>query len=204
LRGHTDGTELPFADANFEMEVQEYQQGGIVEPGGGGTVTKFSMPASVRKRLKRGKKLKLPLEFKHRFANGGGIDFSAELLDTAPFTDKKAVADYAMHLRDLMAKGDVDGLMEEYEPTIRVGVEAYGKPYRTLADNTRKDMLEFLKAKPQLQFGIDDLDVRPWCGGRIWQLSRKEGKGEFLRTADGTIRVVTFVAPRNGKLRVVR
>jgi hypothetical protein len=44
------------------MNVREYREGGVVEPGGGKLVTEFSMPASVRKQLQRGKKrLKFPL-----------------------------------------------------------------------------------------------------------------------------------------------
>jgi hypothetical protein len=86
-----DGTEVPLTHADFEMDVREYHKGGIVEPGGGKLVTEFSMPPNVRKQLEKGKKLKLPLRFTHRFANGGGIDFSAELLDAPPFTDRKAV-----------------------------------------------------------------------------------------------------------------
>jgi hypothetical protein len=199
----SDGTELPFADANFEMEVREYQQGGIVEPGGGGPVTKFSMPASVRKQLKKGRKLKLPLEFTHRFANGGGIDFSAELLDAPPFNDRKAVADYAMHLRDLMAKGDVDGLMAEYEPKAQVWVAAYGRSYRAIVDNSRRALSQFIKDKPLLNFGPDDLELRQRCGGRIWQLSRKAGD-EFVLAAGGGGKLRAFVGLRNGKLRVVR
>jgi hypothetical protein len=197
-----DGTELPFADAYFTMEVQEYKEGDIVEPGGGGSVTKFSMPASVREQIRKGKK-KPPLKFTHTFANASGIDFSAELLDAPPFTDKKAVADYAMHLRDLMAKGDVDGLIAEYEYKVRVGAEAYGNPYQERWANTRKGLAEFVGRKPGLDFGPADLDLRPRCGGRMWELSRKGGK-EFLRTADDRGRLIVFVGLRNGKIRVVR
>ena len=197
-----DGTELPFADAYFTMEVQEYKEGDIVEPGGGGPVTRFSMPAGVREQIRKGKK-KPPLKFTHTFANGGGIDFSAELLDARPFTDKKAVADYAVHLRDLMAKGDLDGLIAEYEYKVRVGAEAYGSSYQERWANTRKGLAEFVGRKPGLDFGPADLDLRPRCGGRMWQLSRKGGK-EFLRTADDRGRLIVFVGLRNGKIRVVR
>jgi hypothetical protein len=198
-----DGTELPFANANFEMEVREYQQGGVVEPGGGGPVTRFSMPASVRKQLKKGKKVKLPLKFTHGFANGGGIDFSAELLDASPFSDRKAVADYAMHLRDLMAKGDVDGLMAEYEFKVGMGAAAYGKQYQRTWENTRAGLAEFIQDKPELDFGPADLELHPWCGGRIWQLSRKGGT-EFVLAASGRSKLRAFVGLREGKLRVVR
>jgi len=200
----SDGAEVPLTNADFEMEVREYQKGGIVEPGGGTPVTEFSMPASVRKQLEGGKKLKLPLKFTHTFVNGGGIDFSAELLDAPPFTDRKAVFDYAMHLRDLMAKGDVDGLMVEYEPKAHVWVAAFGKSYQQMAKSSREGLVEFIRGKPELDFGLADLDLRPWCGGRLWQLSRRAGKGEFVRTADGRSRLTLFVGLRSGKLRVIR
>jgi hypothetical protein len=197
-----DGTEVPLTKADFEMDVREYHKGGIVEPGGGKLVTKFSMPASVRRRLKKGKKLKQPLKFTHRFANGGGIDFSAELLDASPFTDREAVVNYAMHLRDIIAKGDVDGLMAEYEPKGRTWMAAYGKSHELLAGNTRKGLVKFIKRKPELTFGPNDVIVQPWCGGRIWELRRK-GRKEFLQTPDGGW-LKAFVGLRNGELRVVR
>jgi uncharacterized membrane protein YgcG len=60
--GGADGTEVPLTNADFQMNVREYREGGVVEPGGGKLVTEFSMPASVRKQLQRGKKrLKFPL-----------------------------------------------------------------------------------------------------------------------------------------------
>jgi hypothetical protein len=175
---------------------------GLVEMHGG-TVTKFSMPAGVRKQLEKGKKLELPLKFTHKFANGGGIDFSAELLDAPTFTEKRAVADYAMHLRDLMAKGDVDGLVTEYDFKIRVGIDAYGNPYQERLNDTRKTLMEFIQDKPDLNFGLADLELRPWCGGRVWELSRRGGK-EFVLAAGGRGRLIVFVGLRNGKLRVVR
>jgi hypothetical protein len=107
-----------------------------------------------------------------------------------------------MHLRGLMAKGDMDALMAEYEATIRVGVQAYGTPYQTVRDNTREDLTEFLHSKPDLGFGPGDLELRPWCGGRIWELTRR-GKKNFLQTADGSW-LQAFVGLRNGRLRVVR
>jgi hypothetical protein len=96
----------------------------------------------------------------------------------------------------------MDALMAEYEFKIQTWMAAYGKPHELLASNTRNGLARFIQRKPDLTFQPDDLEVRPWCGGRIWELTRR-GRKQFLQTADGGW-LKAFVGLRNGKLRVVR
>ena len=196
-----DGSEMPFGGADFEMNVRRFEEGDIVEPGAGEMVTVLALSDEVRARIRKGER-KPPVIISHAFANEV-VDFSAELLDAPPFEDAEAVTEYALYLRDLMARRDVDALLAEYEPTIRVGAEAYGNPYQEIRDNTRDGLGEFIADGPELDFNRADLDVRPYCGGRIWGLFRRGGL-HFARSAAGRGRISIFVAPRDGFLRVVR
>jgi hypothetical protein len=196
-----DGSESPFESADLEMNVRQFEKGDIVEPGAGKMVTVLSLSDELRERIRKGEQ-KPPVVLHHAFVNEV-VDFSAELLDTPPFKDAEAVVDYALHLRDLMATGDVDALAAEYEPTIRVGAIAYGNPYETIAHNTREGLARFVRNGPELDFDRFDLDVRPHCGGRMWGLLRRGGL-PFARSNEGRTRCVIYVAPRDGSLRVVR
>jgi hypothetical protein len=196
-----DGSEAPFGRADFEMNMRRFEEGDIVEPGAGEMVTVLTLSDELRERIRKGER-KPPVIISHAFANDV-LDFSAELLDAAPFKDAGAVADYALHLRDLMAVGDVDALVAEYEPKIRVGVAAYGNSYEERRDNTREGLAKFVRNAPELDFDRSDLDVQPHCGGRIWGLLRRGGL-PFARSNGGRTRCVIYVAPRDGTLRVVR
>jgi hypothetical protein len=196
-----DGPEVPFAAADFEMNVRRFEKGDIVEPGAGEMVTVLSLPDEARERIRKGEQ-KPPLTILHRFSNEE-IDFSAELLDAPPFENPEAVIDYALRLRELMAAGDVDLLLEEYEPKLRIGAAAYGNAYQLIAENTRNGLTEFVRDVPELDFGRDDIVVRPYCGGRIWGLHRR-GSLRFARSDGGRSRISIHVAPRDGALRVVR
>jgi hypothetical protein len=196
-----DGSEVPFAAADFEMNVRRFEKGDIVEPGAGEMVTTLALSDDLRERIRKGER-KPPASISHAFVNEV-VDFSAELLDAAPFEDAEAVVDYALHLRDLLDRGDVNRLMAEYEHTIRVGVTAYGNPHQMIADNTRADMVEFIRDGPDLDFERGDIEPRPCCGGRMWGLFRRGGL-PFVRSGGGRSRISVYVAPRDGALRVVR
>ena len=196
-----DGSEVPFQEADFEMNVRRFEKGDIVEPGAGTMVTVLSLSDELRERIRKGEQ-KPPVIISNAFANEV-VDFSAELLDAAPFEDREAVVDYALHLRDLMAAGDVDALIAEYEPKLRTGAAAYGNAYQARRDKTREGLAEFVRDGPDLDFGRADLDVRPYCAGRIWGLHRR-GDLRFTRSDAGRSRISIYVAPRDSGLRVVR
>jgi hypothetical protein len=195
------GSEAPFAAADFEMNVRRFEKGDIVEPGAGETVTFLSLPDELRERIRRGEQSP-PATVFHKFPNEL-VDFSGELLDAPPFEDREAVVDYALHLRDLMAAGDVEALLAEYEPKAQAWVQAYGSPYQSILEKSRGTLAELIRDEPELNFTRADLDVRPYCGGRIWGLFR-QGNLHFARSAQGRGRICIYAARRNGRLRVVR
>ena len=196
-----DGSEAPFEGADFDMNVRQFEKGDIFEPGAGNVVTVLSLSDELRERIRKGEQ-KPPVVISHRFANEV-IDFSAELLDAPPFEDAAAVLDYALYLRDLMSRGDVDALMREYEPKAQAWVRAYGNPHQEMATKSREGLVEFMRNRPELDFDRADLEVRPYCGGRMWGLFRRDGL-PFARSNGGKSRIAIYVAPRDGALRIVR
>jgi len=200
-----DGKPLPLRDVRVEATVRRFVQGAIVEPGAGEVVTQYVAPATAVAELASGKR-KPPLTLTHPFSNQGP-DFSAELLDTAPFADEAALRDYAMKLRGLAEKRDVDALLVEFGPKVRAYAAAYAKPEATFWDGLRGAIARIVEQKPDLAYGRDDVEPRACSGGRVWELRRKGGL-PLLRTvpdSDGKVaQLRVFVAPRDGALRVVR
>jgi len=150
---------------------------------------------------------KNPLTVSTTFDNEAGPDFSrvfeeAPKLEDTPAT-RKRLKDYAMQLRDLMARKDTSALFEEFRPAIE-------SRYRT---GTQLSRSAFMKANRQavvveevvLDFTRSDLRVRQWCGGRVWHIWRKEAthRGLFQDSTGGGIGKI-YVAVIDGELRVVR
>jgi hypothetical protein len=199
-----DGTTSSFWDARVEGWVRRYEKGDIVAPGEGPAVTSFGIPDDLAERV-REEELELPQSFTHVFSNDV-LDFSPELGDAAPFDDRDALVDYALHLRDLTGAADVDALMQELEPKIQTWVAAYDEPHQAFADSLRQELSEFMTESPIVDFERDQVEVSPCCGGRIWRLTRG---GEPLLQSDvlpdgSRTQFQVFVAPRDGALRIVR
>ncbi len=200
-----DGQPRPFTAASFELTVRRFETGGIVEPGGGDLVTRFVPPPELLAEIADGRR-RPPITLVHAFASEGP-DFSAELYDAAPWDDEAASRDYAMKLRALLVNRDVGGLLAEHEPKIQAWSKAYAEPEAAFADSLREELAQFVAAGPDVAFTRDDVELRRWCGGRIWEL-RRWGDLPLLRTLLGPegerTELTAFVAPRRGGLRIVR
>jgi hypothetical protein len=202
-----EGASAPstFADAHVWGNVRRFEKGDIVFPGSGQQITEFSVPDELREQA-REENLELPISFTHVFENDV-IDFTAELSDAPMFDDRAALADYAIHLRDLVTAGDVTGLLAEHEPKIRAWVAAYDEPYDAFRDSLRAELVDFVGAGPKERFERSDLELVPCCGARIWEV-RRAGGVPLLRTepdaSGGRMQFPIFVAPREGALRIVR
>jgi hypothetical protein len=200
-----DGKPLPMTGAALEVTVRRFAQGEVAEPGAGEVVTRYVAPAPVLGELASGQR-KAPVTLTHPFASEGA-DFSAELLDAPPLADDAALRDYAMRLRALAEKKDVDALLAEFGPKLRAWAAAYGKPEAVYSASLRGVLARLVEGTPDLAFGRGDLEPRACAGGRVWELRRKGGLPLFrtVPVGDGPVlRLPVFVAPREGKLRVVR
>ena len=148
-----------------------------------------------------------PLTVSTTFDNEAGPDFSkifeeAPRLEDTPAT-RERLKDYAMHLRELMARKDTAALVEEFRPAIE------GR-YRTGTSMSRS---AFMEANRQavvvedvvLDFSRSDLRVQRWCGGRVWHIWREEAthSGLFQDPSGGGIGKI-YVGEIDGELKVVR
>ncbi len=148
-----------------------------------------------------------PLTVSTTFDNEAGPDFSrifeeAPVLEDTPAT-RTRLKDYAMRLRDLMAEKDTSALLRETRPLF--ADHETGRPSRK--QRVLKIIAEnWLVQDWRLDFTKEDIGVRPWSGGRVWELY-KESSGKELFVAGqeretGTLDI--YVAELEGALKVVR
>jgi hypothetical protein len=144
-----------------------------------------------------------PLEVSTTFDNEAGPDFSrifeeAPRLPDTPAT-RERLRDYAMRLRDLMAQKDTAGLVKEFRPEMRYSYQIGAHDASSFEEyvSTYQKHYVLEGAEEELDFSRTDVKLRPWVGGRVWQLRRKDAEG-LLR------RIEVYVAELEGDLRVVR
>lgn len=195
-----------FGDAAVRGAIVQYEKGDIVSPSSGTLVTEIQIPDDLRERV-REEELELPQTFTIIFANEV-VDFSEELGNASPVTDREAILDYGLHLRDLLAAGDVSGLVDEMGPKLRAFSVAYEETEETMTDALR-DYLgrEFIPAQPVVDFDREQLDAHPRAGGRIWEIQRAPALPLFETVPDdngATRQIPVVVSMRDGQLRVVR
>lgn len=194
-----------FADAEISGNVRRFEKGDVFAPGAGEVVTEFAIPDDLKDRV-REEGLELPQQFTHIFSNEV-IDFSAELSGAPAFSDREALLDYALFLRDLAAAHDAAGLLAEMDPKIHAFVAAYDEPYQAFADSLRQELTSFVAMPLVVDFGRDQVELRSCCAGRLWELRRIPGLPLLQSEPDAEGAVTQFpvvVAPREGRLRVVR
>jgi hypothetical protein len=147
-----------------------------------------------------------PMTVSTTFDNKRGPDFSrifeeAPVLEDTPAT-RERLKDYAMRLRDLMAEKDTLGLFHEARPLFTD--HDTGTPYK------KGRVLKIISSNWfgqnwQLQLRRDQLGVRRWAEGRVWELYRRESGDElFMEGTEGASVLDIYVAEIDGQLTVVR
>jgi hypothetical protein len=146
-----------------------------------------------------------PLTVTTTFDNEAGPDFSkifeeAPRLPDTPAT-RERLRDYAMRLRDLMAEKDTTALYKEAQPLFTD--RDTGEPA------SRERILEIIGSNWfardwQLDFTREEVGLRRWSGGRVWELYQKESGEEFFVGENGTSVLDIYVAEIGGDLTVVR
>jgi hypothetical protein len=144
-----------------------------------------------------------PLTVSTTFDNKRGPDFSRVFEEPPRLPDTPAtrerLRDYAMRLRDLMAAKDTSALFEEFRFYYAQQYKITDYPGSVQED--KESLLESVVMEdPTLNFGRDEVDLRRWSNGRVWELHRD---GEAFFRDDATIQEV-YVAEIDGDLTVVR
>jgi hypothetical protein len=158
-----------------------------------------------------------PMTVSTTFDNENGPDYS-RIFEQAPvIRDTGRLKDYAIRLRDLMARKDTAGLVDEFLPVIWTGRDSL--ILSRLRSNFSEEQIRSVREhivmdEAYLDIERADVGVRRWVGGRVWELYYKpEGNALFaaqsLRkgtpeyTGSGRKRQV-YVAELGGELKVVR
>jgi hypothetical protein len=148
-----------------------------------------------------------PLTVSTTFDNKRGPDFSRVFEEPPRLPDTPAtrerLRDYAMRLRDLMAEKDTSALFEEFRPSIMARLKVHDVESRSefLAKNRKGVILE----DAVLDFGREDVRLRKWAEGRIWEVWRAGSEDQlFFARPSGYGMSELYVAEIDGKLRVVR
>ena len=124
--------------------------------------------------------------------------------------DSAALRAYAVRLRDLVADRDGAALYDEFAPALVDYAALAGEPAAP-PDSARagwvRDAAEgawlFGAGDDLPDYTASDVKLRPWAGGRVWELYRDGADGLLQRRSGGTYTEV-YVAEVDGALRVVR
>jgi hypothetical protein len=145
-----------------------------------------------------------PFELAATFDNERGPDFSALFEEAPVITDTSRLVDYALQLRRLIRDGDGVGFYREVRPAVHAAARTDGddpEPEEQAIDRWRRDANNernwFSRPDDRAGFRRADVRVQSWSGGRVWEVSRRNGEALFLGWE-------VFVAERDGQLRVVR
>jgi len=145
-----------------------------------------------------------PMTVRTTFDNEAGPDFSrifeeAPVIEGTP-SDTARLKDYALRLRDLMARRDTAALFEEFRLHYAHQYEITGHEGSVEEDEAALKKTVVME-DPNLDFAREDVRLTRWSDGRVWEIAR-DGADEFFRSK-GTVRDV-YVAEVDGELRVVR
>lgn len=183
------------------VKMKAFAPGDVVAPESGEVIAVYDLAAAPPE-SRTGLPLTAALTFDTR-----GPSFRGLLLEGPALPSEEAVRDYALRLRDLLRSQSLAELKFEFAPKLRDYVAAYAMG-DVDAPGAFAAFLssEFLPAGPVLDFDRSELLIRPWCGGRIAEVTL--GGRELLATppdAEGAqYTLPVFVGQVDGQLRVVR
>jgi hypothetical protein len=115
------------------------------------------------------------------------------LLDEVRETDAAAMRAFAIALRDAVQAGDAPILNTMCRPKAQVYSRMYGEPADVILGHLLQGLEQFAQA--DLSFAESEVEARPWCDGRIWELRRK-GRKTLLedKIDDGMMHMPVFAA----------
>ena len=124
--------------------------------------------------------------------------------------DSARLRAYAVRLRDLSAAHDTAAVFDAFRHSLTDAFVAAGGARAVVEDSA--SFMESTRARIVMDdvvpFEADEVGLRSWAGGRVWELYRAESKDPLLVTpwaGAGRLARAVFVGERaDGELRVVR
>ncbi len=127
----------------------------------------------------------------------------AELLAQAQPATGAQMCTFALEIRDIMNSGDLDTVLALFRPKFEAYSAAFGHPMDQMMEGVTGMFTELLK-HPQ-EFDIEDLDVKPYCDDKLWNLQRKDGNALIrIEEEDGATYVDVCAALLPDGLAIVR
>lgn len=127
----------------------------------------------------------------------------ADLLDEAQPATGAQMCAFALEIRDILNSGDVEAVMQLFQPKFEAYAAAFGHPLGDTLQQTRGMFAEVVNHAHD--FDVEDLDLKPYCGDKLWNLQRKGG-GALIRIEepDGVTSIDVCAALLPGGPAIVR
>lgn len=197
-----------------EGTIKKYDDGAITGPESGEVLASFTLEdkiAEVKAKPLTNIADVIPFTLTCTFDSEEAPSFRNRLVDADVIDNGVALVDWAMNFKEMLRQQDVAALYDQYEPKLLDYDIAY--PEDKEPDN-RKWFANWMYGKifpqtPLIDFDRDGVQLVKWCGGRIWELRRKdEYNGGYLWQTVGTddrwSYVEVYVGMVDGKIKMVR
>jgi hypothetical protein len=235
-----DGTPTPLAEMQVVGQIKRYAPGTkYATPEGGEVLASFSLQETLAaqraERLRRfnaeleavapnqratlaleqaGRTTPtLPLVMEASFDSDDVPSFAHRLRHSPVLADTARLRDYGVRLRDLLRRRAAAAF---YHTAYAVKDRDYNMAYPAHREPDGSWFIEgelkesIFPNGPRLDFERDDIGMRAWCGGRVWELYVEDGtpfgrpfiQTKGLKDAVGTIAV--YVAEVDGELQIIR
>jgi len=204
--------------------VKKYGPDEIAGPESGDVIARFDFAEVIEKRKKEQEErlgsvgaispeereallmVTFPLEHTISFDNEGPA-FPNRFLEADIIDDEERLLRYAKQLLALMKNREAEGLYREFKPKM----DDYNVAYPTEATDDAVAFPQFLQEQffpdgPITKIEKEEIGLRRWCEGRIWELYVKPDQALFstsgLNAQDFEIQV--FVGLDHEELKVIR
>jgi len=183
-----------------EGEILRFEKGDVVGPGAGDPVLSWSLPRQLRDQPS-------PWVFSEQFSTVDAPSFEHRLRAASQLRDEEAIRDYAMYVRELIARGMVDEFVEQMRPKLDDFARAFDEPVTTFEADLREYFRTvLLPGASVLDFSRSEVVPRPYCEGRVWELRRGTDDALITVPVDGGVvyRLPLYVGSHDGELEIVR
>ncbi len=223
LIGKTNKVEVEVMPASLDMTtldkikveglIKKYSPTDMIGPESGEIISRFTLEQKIAEIKEDPVKLLkiadlVPFKISSEFDSDDAASFENRLIKTKPIENEETLKDWAIAFRSLLERRDIEGLYSLYEPKLLDYDIAY--PEQKEADN-HLWFENWMKNKifpqtPFTGFKRDDIVVKKWCEGRIWEIKLKDGlalwRTEGLNGSRTKIQI--YVGLVDGKIKIVR
>lgn len=163
-----------------EGTIKRYANDDCIGPDSGEIIAKFSLDETIEKIKANPLAFNItdlvPFKISAIFDSEDAPSLAQRLKEAKPIENSEVLKDWAMTFRSLLEKKDIDGLYDLYAPKLSDYDIAY--PEQKESDN-RIWFENWMKNKifpqtPFIKFKRDDIQLKKWCDGRIWEINLKD------------------------------